>query len=160
MRAISLWQPWASAMALGLKKIETRSWNVRARTCERIAIHAAARRNHRDETQALLDIAEFLEERGGDRATLQPLFDLDALPRGAVIGVGRFHGCAQTEQRGFIERLSPLEHSLGNYAPGRYAWMFDRVDRLPKPVPMRGKQGLWIIGDDAVRDVLRQLVAA
>uniref|UniRef100_A0A6M3J354 ASCH domain-containing protein n=1 Tax=viral metagenome TaxID=1070528 RepID=A0A6M3J354_9ZZZZ len=26
MKAISLWQPWASAMALGWKKIETRSW--------------------------------------------------------------------------------------------------------------------------------------
>ena len=25
MKAISLWQPWASAIALGLKKIETRS---------------------------------------------------------------------------------------------------------------------------------------
>lgn len=27
MKAISLWQPWASAMALGLKSIETRHWS-------------------------------------------------------------------------------------------------------------------------------------
>ena len=28
MKAISLWQPWASAIALGAKRIETRSWMV------------------------------------------------------------------------------------------------------------------------------------
>ena len=39
MKAISLWQPWASAMALGMKKIETRHWP----TCYRgpLLIHAA-----------------------------------------------------------------------------------------------------------------------
>ena len=27
MKAISLWQPWASAVALGSKRVETRSWS-------------------------------------------------------------------------------------------------------------------------------------
>lgn len=27
MRALSLWQPWASAIAAGAKKIETRGWS-------------------------------------------------------------------------------------------------------------------------------------
>ena len=39
MKAISLWQPWASAMALGLKRNETRSWETLVRGP--IAIHAA-----------------------------------------------------------------------------------------------------------------------
>ena len=39
MRALSLWQPWASGIALGAKRIETRSWSTPYRVP--IAIHAA-----------------------------------------------------------------------------------------------------------------------
>lgn len=31
MKAITLWQPWATAMAMGVKRIETRSWFTRHR---------------------------------------------------------------------------------------------------------------------------------
>jgi len=31
IRTLSLWQPWASLMALGLKRMETRSWPMRHR---------------------------------------------------------------------------------------------------------------------------------
>lgn len=43
MRAITLWQPWASAVALGSKTIETRHWSTNYRGP--LAIHAAKRRN-------------------------------------------------------------------------------------------------------------------
>lgn len=43
MRALTLWQPWASLIALGAKTIETRSWSTKYRGP--IAIHAAARRS-------------------------------------------------------------------------------------------------------------------
>ena len=39
MKAISLWQPWASAIAIGEKTIETRSWWTPHRGA--LAIHAA-----------------------------------------------------------------------------------------------------------------------
>ena len=39
MKAITLWQPWASLIACGAKKYETRSWATRYRGP--IAIHAA-----------------------------------------------------------------------------------------------------------------------
>jgi ASCH domain-containing protein len=42
--AISLWQPWASLIALGVKRIETRSWPCPAKYIgERVLIHAAKR---------------------------------------------------------------------------------------------------------------------
>jgi hypothetical protein len=41
MRAISLWQPWASAIALRLKSNETRGWATTYRGP--LAIHAALR---------------------------------------------------------------------------------------------------------------------
>lgn len=45
MRALTLWQPWASAMALGLKRTETRpEWamQLRAHVGADIAVHASA----------------------------------------------------------------------------------------------------------------------
>src|SRR5690349_22770127 len=39
MKAISLWQPWASLVSIGAKKIETRSWATAYRGP--LAIHAA-----------------------------------------------------------------------------------------------------------------------
>ena len=42
MKAISLWQPWASLIACEAKRIETRSWKPpQSLIGERIAIHAA-----------------------------------------------------------------------------------------------------------------------
>jgi hypothetical protein len=42
MKAITLWQPWASFVGLGVKTIETRSWSTRYRGP--LAIHAGSRR--------------------------------------------------------------------------------------------------------------------
>lgn len=41
MKALTLWQPWASLVALGVKSIETRSWSTSYRGP--LAIHAAKR---------------------------------------------------------------------------------------------------------------------
>ena len=41
IRIISLWQPWASLIALNLKQYETRSWGAPYRG--KLAIHAAKR---------------------------------------------------------------------------------------------------------------------
>ena len=44
MYAITLHQPWASLIALGLKTVETRSWPAPARLVgQRIAVHAGKR---------------------------------------------------------------------------------------------------------------------
>lgn len=42
MKALTLWQPWASLVALGIKTIETRSWSTQYRGP--LAIHAAKRK--------------------------------------------------------------------------------------------------------------------
>lgn len=55
MKALSLHQPWASAIALGLKHLETRSWATSYRGP--LAIHAARRCNG-----AILDCWDMLSE--------------------------------------------------------------------------------------------------
>lgn len=57
MKAISLWQPWATLIATGAKQIETRSWATSYRGP--IAIHAAKRKVRKE----LIELAEWEEYR-------------------------------------------------------------------------------------------------
>ncbi len=55
MKAISLWQPWATLVALGIKQTETRHWATKHRG--QLAIHAA-KRWRPEQQQAALRFAE------------------------------------------------------------------------------------------------------
>lgn len=121
LKAISLWQPWASAMPLGLKAIETRHWSTRYRGL--LVIHAAKRWT-RDER-------EFAEMQG---LTLP-------LPLGALVAIGRLVDIQPTEK--LIGTISSVESEWGNYGPGRFGWIFEDIHPLPEPIPYRGAQGFF-----------------
>lgn len=126
MKALSLWQPWASAMALGLKRVETRHWSTTYRGP--LAIHAAKRWT-RDER-------EFAEMMGLPTE----------LPLGAIVAVGNLRSCLRTEA--VFVSLSMQEESWGNYSDGRFAWVFDDIRALPEPVLFKGAQGFFDVPDE------------
>lgn len=127
MRTISLYQPWASAMALGLKKIETRGTRILGRGLT--AIHAAKKWD------------EDLEYEAADFSRLFNAPGLIDAPRGYIIAVGRIVDCVPTEE--LLGKISNQEEMLGNYAPGRYGWIFEDIVKLDEPIPVRGQQGQW-----------------
>jgi hypothetical protein len=127
MRAISLWQPWATAIVLGRKTIETRSWFTPYRGP--IAIHAAKRP---------LDVEELL------------LCSELGMPQtghafGAVVAIADLISCMRTE--GLAPSIE--DRAWGNFTPGRYGWVLANVRPLTPPVPARGMQGLWNWDGDA-----------
>jgi activating signal cointegrator 1 len=136
MRAISLWQPWASLVALDAKRIETRHWPVPTTLVgQRIAIHAA-------KTKAHLHICD------------EPPFDLyipkaSLLPLGAIVATATLAQCtAITEDlAGRIAAGRPHEYAFGLYIPGRFAWVLRDVEPLPAAVPFRGAQGFFNVPD-------------
>ena len=136
MRCISLWQPWASAVALGLKTIETRHWSTRY--SGPLAIHAAKRWT--------ADVRE-------DAATLAAAYDarLATPPLGVIVAVARLVRCEQTE-RILARGISPMEEDFGNYGPGRFGWILDDVRAFATPIPFRGAQGLFDVPDDLIRE--------
>jgi len=157
MKAISLWQPWATLIALGAKKIETRSW----RTAHRgpLAIHAA---------QKMTREMKLLCERDPFAGALDNLFAAgDELPLGAIVAVCELsnvlmiaNGPKGTYLFGHLgsndfQSVAEPELSFGDYAPGRYAWILANIRRLDVPIPCRGAQGLF----DVPRDVLAQIEA-
>lgn len=140
MKALSLWQPWASLMAAGYKRIETRDWPPSSlRQGQLVAIHAAKRWTG--------DVRELLEEdpffkRYLTLAQRRELWDFTTPPLGAVIAVARFHSVIPTVTLIRNKQLTEREWAFGNFSHGRYGWVFSEV-RPIQPIPTRGMQGLF-----------------
>ena len=127
MRALSLIQPWATAIMVGNKLIETRSWKTPYRG--RIAIHASK---------------GFPKYAKGFAATERALGRLPSrLPFGAIIGFATLSDIQPTEF--LIGKISGLEHMYGNYESGRFGWILTDIEPLPddKIIPCNGHLGLW-----------------
>lgn len=127
-RAISLWQPYASLIALKLKQYETRHWQTSYRGL--LAIHAAKRWTQ-EEWYAIDKLSTKHDEIY--RGLHYPL------PLGAVVCICKLVQCHRTESL----KVSELERSVGNFAPGRFAWQLEVVEVFDTPIPARGAQGLW-----------------
>lgn len=137
MKALTLWEPYASAVAVGQKKIETRGWPTKYRGP--LAIHAAVR-NHDDERGFFDDVMTGLHpiEREAWQAHCQ--CEYDALPFGCIVATCRLVECCRIEGAGDV---SATERIFGDYRAGRWAWFLADIERLAQPVPATGRQGLW-----------------
>jgi hypothetical protein len=149
IRGLSLTQPWASLVALGAKRMETRSWRTDYRGW--LAIQAA-KKFPKDDQELCLErvFLEALRPRYGN-------VPYRLLPLSAIVAVARLTDCLRTEQ--FLMRgdcpepdlipgwtkiaLSNQEYAFGNYDCGRWAWVLDDVRELPEPVHCPGALGLW-----------------
>jgi len=138
MKAISLWQPWASLIAVGSKRYETRSWSTNHRGL--IAIHAAKRWT--DDQFALCWQSPFMEALDVQKIDGGP----SALPRGAIVAIAELFGCFPTSD------LSPdrRERAFGDWSPGRFAWQFSNVVPLTVAVPAVGRQGIFTIDSSLI----------
>lgn len=154
MKTISLWQPWATLMGAGYKRIETRSWEPRGlRKGQLVAIHAAKRWTY-DEHDLCAQDPFF--KRYLTLAKRRGLWDFETPPLGCVVAIARFE---TTLPAGAIRPLSyrswwpedkqPIrrwitdhEYAFGNFHAGRYGWVFSEV-RPIRPIPLRGERNLF-----------------
>lgn len=144
MKVISLWQPWATLVAWGLKEYETRHWWTSYRGP--LVIHAAKRKMTRDD-QALWSHLHLLAP--------EIMQQIDDIPYGAIVAIANLNDCRmmvqslrestdfERECKFSIEAQTELERLVGNWQPGRYAWQLGQVQGLANPIPLRGQQGLW-----------------
>jgi hypothetical protein len=133
IKAISLWQPWASLMACGVKRHETRHWSTAYRGP--IAIHASK----------TVDIAGAPDKLCLD--ALGPYWS-KTVPQGAVVAIGTLAAVTAAERA--ADHLTAADLAAGNFTPGRFAWRVEMVRRLQAPIPTIGRQGLfnWTPPDD------------
>lgn len=135
--AISLTQPWATLMALGLKRIETRSWPTRY--VGPVALHAATRFD-----TAYRDLCEQEPFRSAllSDPCLNPRKPLaQQLPRGKVLALARLDRWELVTPE--TELPEEPERSFGNYAWGRYLFHFTHLHPLEEPFDAQGALGIW-----------------
>ncbi len=156
-RVLTLRQPWASLVALGIKSIETRSWYTPYRGP--LAIHAGLSYQPPPDLLECLKPGEeqdcpFIPER---ILAVYGTLDPADWPRGVILCKGTLEDCLPTEsveadedfgfrgwrvEEGGQVRVDQLEFLFGNLSFGGFAWLLSGVKQC-KPVSVTGKQGLW-----------------
>lgn len=132
MRALTIQQPWAWAIASGAKRIENRTWRTNHRG--RIAIHAGASRH------SLLIMRRWMSRYG-----VEPPAESE-LPFGAIVATAELVAC---------ERVGELPAELRGHAftEGPWCWRLEGVRPLESPISCRGMQGLWPVS----REILEKI---
>lgn len=154
MKALTIWQPWASLIVIGAKPYEFRSWKPPQWLIgQRIAIHAAARKVMPGEVADLAQRLELHRQGRGDLvphpclrpATTRPFLELlqrgHQLPRSAILATAmvgepkRGDEIAQEFGQPVLEDETPEGFNWG--------WPLTDVRPLTPPYPTPGQQGLW-----------------
>jgi hypothetical protein len=131
IKALSLLQPWATLVALGVKKIETRSWTTSYRGP--LLIHAGLRKSGRE--AALLPLIR------------QHIPPFDELPFGAIIGQATLTEVIRLETLSLsdaeLANVTLEEGAFGHNRSGRWGFLFADAQILDIPIPATGKLGIW-----------------
>ena len=152
IKALTIKQPWASAIAFGDKRVENRSWPTAYRGL--LAIHAGASIDWDAAEKAWPAAGLTLYVAGAPRKAWTA-----SLPLGAVIAVAELTGC---HPRYHICNPTGIPQTVCSdwSAWGQCHWLLDNVRPLPDPVPCKGMLGLWRLPDEVEKAVLAQLEEA
>jgi hypothetical protein len=134
VRALTLYQPWAWAVAAGLKTVENRKWApwkglLAPDTQTWIVIHAGATYEKAGEL--------FLKDKG---VALDPV---GSRIKGAHLGVGRLVDCV-------TKSADPMFF-------GPYGWILRDLRLLEQPISTPGQMGLWELPPAHYVDVINQI---
>ena len=162
MKAITLWQPWASLIMIGAKPWEFRGWSyverrvgVAVNDC--IGIHAGARpikpaevddlRRRLDDpicsTGLVPDKARALLDRLAAAHKCRGVLEMSALLGTVRIGEPKLSVDAMPSWKGIIGDSDRLEHC-------KWAWPMLDVEPFDAPIPMKGWQGFFNVPDRLV----------
>lgn len=138
MKALTIIQPWASLIALGEKKIETRSWRINYRGP--ILIHAGKK----------IDSAIAKTHPFVDVLNKHEIIRIQDMPIGSIIARCNLVDCLRiTHEDGIESQLEndfivrDNEYCFGDYSTGRFAWILDNIEPLKEPIQAKGHLSLW-----------------
>ncbi len=148
MKALSLTQPWATLVAIGAKRIETRSWPTKYRGP--LAIHAAKGFPAwaKDMCGSHLVTGLLGWPKCPNPPTQEWIDDnsrrIKTLPLGQIIACCKVANCLDVNLiERFVQPFTEQERRLGDYDPGRYGWLLEDIVPVEPPVFAKGALGLW-----------------
>ena len=185
VRALTLWQPWASLIALLVKHIETRSWATAYRGT--VLIHAAVRppetmrlgdwwceptwgnefgllneagQPHRLPLSAVVAVVELVDvvpivERWAGRDNPEALAAVAEVPKFVTVEPDVLMLCDR-EATPVWQRIDD-QRPFGDFTAGRFAHLYESIRPLSEPVPAKGFQGLWKPSDALGAEVMERV---
>jgi ASCH domain len=124
--ALTINQPWASLIAVGLKDVENRTWLPQPENVgKRIIIHAGRNYDH-------LGAFMLMNDHG-------IVCHASNFPRGAIVGTAVLN--------------QVVEDSTSKWFRGPYGWMLTDA-KLLQPIPCTGNRKLWTVSDAVWERVL------
>ncbi|NDJ25961.1 ASCH domain-containing protein [Nostoc sp. B(2019)] len=136
VKAISLHQPWASLIPMGLKKYETRSW---ATSYRGPLLICSAKKTSTQQQQIYANIFYKYQVQ---LAETDNWLDWDDLPRGCAIARVNLTDCIRMTQT-FIDEQPQTEIDCGDWTVSRFAWKLESIRRIMPPIRITGRQGLF-----------------
>ena len=127
MKALSIRQPWAELILQGRKTIELRTWPTSYRG--RIAIHAS--------------------QTVREEACIAYSLDPARVVRGALVGTVELVDVLPLDEAAW-EALRDQHLSLSDFPGPMYGWRLEAPQRLPQPIPMRGRMSLFNVPDEVI----------
>jgi hypothetical protein len=162
MKALTLTQPWATLIAIGAKRIETRSWGTAFRG--QIAIHAAKGLGPVGGKRGLVEQCEIPAFRNAFMSLDLPSLygnHENPFPLGAIVALAVLADVRSINlglrAEVLAQTITPNEIEFGDYSSGRFAWMLEDVLPLKDPVLCSGSLGLWDVQADIAAQVREQL---
>lgn len=135
-KVISLMQPWATLLVMGIKKVETRSWATNYRG--EILIHASNKIS-REAADFYYNNAEFQKYRA--------MLPEDELEQGKIIGAVDIVNVVKAKEWKWHNRNNAedveREKLLGDLSGERYAWVVKNPVMFKEPVPAKGALKIW-----------------
>jgi hypothetical protein len=181
MKAITLYQPWATLVAMGKKRIETRSWSTNYRGP--LAIHAGKNRMYITGAHSIIGQEPFRSALLDDQYGYPTYPDFSL---GRVVATCELVGCLYippARARYISSRSNEIyrfecyineqkepgkddlvidippgepEKSFGDYSPSRYAWILTNIrDISGRCIHARGGLGMWDLPADIEKEVLK-----
>ena len=122
MKALTIKEPWATLIINGYKKYEFRSWKTNYRG--KILIHAGINVEK-----------DMLKRFNNYNPNINP---------GHIIGEAELVNCIPINDffNNLLTDINPLVYGNSNHV-GKYAWKLVNIRKYEKPIPAKGKLGLW-----------------
>lgn len=150
MKALTLWQHWATLVAYEVKPFEFRKWLAPKWIWhQRIGIHAGARKVKIAEIDELIE-AMRLEQGWGTALkpeALDLLLELRAHPERIPLSsmlctaiIGQPVPAAETVAQVYGEKFAGDSDRIDDSV---FGWPVTEIQRLEPPLPVKGAQGFW-----------------
>ena len=126
MKVLTIKEPWASLIINGYKKYEFRSWKTNYRG--KLLIHAG------------MSLEKDMISRFKD-------YNLD-YQMGYIIGEVELTDCIKVDTK-FNQKLLSIDkvvYGKSNHVEN-YAWKLENIKKYDKPIPIKGRLGLWNYDD-------------